>query len=932
MELYRGWVISIKRSANFLNQQRIDTPHLRSIESAIRNDFDDVAKGLLTGADKSFFIRGFEINLTGAIGSSSASLQVLAADSAILHTQSDESGTFFVTDVSEPNQTLSSTTNTKVEGSFTPGALNYIGIEFTRAVDDTTTASVYFWNPTIEQEFTKTVPLAQTLSYKFVISSSIFSSNVLPLAIVETDASNNVLSVEDRRPMLFRLGTAGLATPDPSYVYPWVDGRDENNFKSTSSASSPFVGGDKQIRTEKEWKDAVMSAIKEIKGTTYWYNENTGGSLIKTKQDIANMMMTGVGDISHSESVSGRLNWSDDIFFNFVGSRLTYKISANPATTHITLADDQAAYITLVRGELITPLLIFTNSGSVVSSVGAVSWTNDVLAGDFVKLAAEDDTKYYKILSVDSASQVTLTSAFQEISTGIGGAAAQYAWGTYQTNAAPSTDRHIKVSLRKDVPFTEDTYWLFLRQDNGGSLARVYVRGSGFGELEQGERREISDNTAKDVLDYIGSPSEYISTPFYTGAIVPAVFEEFTITFPPANSTTSGQYFLANSSGDASEHYFWINKDGAGGDPLLPGKFGHAIAVTTGQSNTVVAAAGFSVINALGDFNPIDNLDGTVTVTLSQAGDATDASNFNVGGLSIVVGTQGSGSSNQFIVDDENLTKSIKRLDQALGDFIDSISLEGYEEKIDIVVAAPANDNELTGPILASTTFAIPLNARNSDVQQTYVVGSGTLAIYLNGVRLFVGSDYTEVGAPASDSYQITTLVQLEIDDILIFKIEGEGAAGGGGGGTYSGANLGAVSSANVFKQLAGTQFQFRRLTAGSNITITENPTDVVISSSAGVASSDVSIKTSSYTVLSTNDVVLADTSSGSIIFTLPDATANSGKVYDFKKISALNSMFIKSISSQTLDDVDIDAVPLDITTNYESVTIVAVSGAWYII
>ena len=924
--------MAIKRSQNFLNQQRVDTPHLRSIESAIRNDFDDVAKGLLTGADKSFFIRGFEINITGAIGSSSTSLQVLAADSAILHTQSSESGTFFVTDASEPNQTLSSTTNEKVEGSFTPGALNYVGIEFTRAVDDSTTAQVYFWNPTIDVEFTKTVPLAQTLSYKFVISSSVFTSNVLPLAIVETDAANNVLSVEDRRPMFFRLGTAGSSTPDPSYVYPWDDGREENNFKTTSSASSPFIGGDKQIRTEKEWKDAVMSAIKEIKGTTYWYSENVAGSLVKTKQDIANMMMTGIGDISHSETIAGKVNWSDDINFNFVGSRLTYTVLANPATSHIVLSDDQAAYIKLVRGQSITPLLIFTNGSSTVSSVGAVSWTNDVVAGDFVKQASQLDTKYYKILSVDSASQVTLSTPFLETSTGVGGSAAQYAWGKYLTDAAPSTDRHVKVVSRQNVPFDEDTYWLLLRQDNGGSLARVYVRGSGFGELEQGERREISDNTAQDVLEYIGSPAEHVSTPDYTGAVVPAVFEQFTITFPAANSTTSGEYFLANSSGDANEHYFWIDKDGAGGNPLVPGKFAHAIAVTTGQPNTVVAAAATVVINSIGDFNAVDNLDGTVTVTLATAGDCTDASNVDVGGLSIVTNTQGAGATNNYIIDDENLTKSIKRLDEALGDFVDSISLEGYEEKIDIVAGAPANDNELTGPIPASTTFSVPLNSRNSDVQQTYVVGSGTLAVYLNGVRLFVGFDYTEVGAPASDSYQITTLIILELDDILVFKIEGEGAAGGGGGGTYTGANLGTVSDANVFKQLAGSQFQFRRLTAGSNVTITENANDIVISSSSGVANSSTATKISNYTLNSSDDVILADTASGSIILTLPDASSVDGKIYNLKKISALNSMFIKSISSQTLDGVDIDAAPLDVTIQYEVVTIIASAGSWYIL
>lgn len=924
--------MAIKRSQNFLNQQRVDTPHLRSIESAIRNDFDDLAKGLITGPSNSFFVRGFEINMTGAIGSSSTGLQVLAADAAILHTQSDHAGTFFVTSPTEPNQILSSTTNPKVEGSFTPGALNYIGIEFTREVDDSTTAQVYFWNPTTEQEFTKTVPLAQTLDYKFVISSSIFASNVLPLAIVETDAANNVLSVEDRRPMLFRLGTAGTTTPDPSYSYPWNDGRKENNFKSTSSASSPFVGGDKQIRNEKEWKDAIMSALKEIKGTVYWYEENSGGSIVKLRQDLANMMMTGTGDISHSETIAGRINWSQDIYFNFVGSRLTYTLDANPSSTHVSLGDDQVAYIKLVRGQPITPMLIFTNGSSVVSSVGAVSWTNNVLAGDFIKQASENDTKYYKILSVDSASQVTLSTPFLETSTGISGTKAQYAWGRYQTNAVPSIDRHIKIVDRKDVPFNEDTYWLFLRQDNGGSLARVYVRGSGFGELEQGERREISDNENLDVLEYIGSPAEHISTPYYTGAIVPAVFEQFTITFPAANSITSGQYFLANSSGDANERYFWFNKDGAGGDPLLPAKYGSAIAISTGQPNTVVAAAATAVINSIGDFNAVDNLDGTVTVTLAQAGDCTDASNINVNGLSIVINTQGSGSSNNYIVDDENLTKSIKRLDKALGDFVDSISLEGYEEKIDIVSGPAVNDNELTGPISVSTIFPIPLNSRDSNIQQTYVVGSGTLAIYLNGVRLFAGSDYNEVGLSGSDSYQIQTLIILEIDDVLVFKIEGEGAGGGGGGGTYTGSNLGPVSNANVFKQLAGNQFQFRRLTAGSNITITENANDIVISSSSGVANSSVQIKTSSYTLTSIDDVILADTSSGSIILTLPDATSVNGKIYHLKKIAAANSMFVKSILGQTLDGIDIDAAPQDITVQYETISIIAANGSWYIL
>ena len=70
---------------------------------------------------------------------------------------------------------------------------------------------------------------------------------VLPISIVQTDSSNNVISITDRRPLLFRLGTAGFDSPDPFYTYPWDDGREENFYTSTSSTSDPFSGGDKQI-------------------------------------------------------------------------------------------------------------------------------------------------------------------------------------------------------------------------------------------------------------------------------------------------------------------------------------------------------------------------------------------------------------------------------------------------------------------------------------------------------------------------------------------------------------------------------------------------------------------------------------------------------------------------------------------------------------
>jgi hypothetical protein len=922
--------MSVRRSQNWLNQQRVDVPHLRSIESAVRNDFDELLSSFAIGENASYIIRGFEINMIGAIGSSASSLQMIVENSSLFHGASNEAGTFFQIPSGSANQTISSTTNTRVQGSFTPSALNYVGIEFSRAVDNSTSAQVFLWNPTNKNEISKTVPLAEVLDYKIVVTSSIWASNVVPIAIVETDSSNNTLRVEDRRPMLFRLGTAGVNTPNPFYSYPWTnqaEGRAEN-FWSSSSSVSPFRGGDKQIFHFKEWADAVMSQILELKGTTYWYEQNTSvGSVTKLKGDLEQLQMTGSGKISHALNTAGRLNWDSDIYLNYVGSRLKYKILSNPSSSHITLADDQVAYFKIVRGVDIIPNIIFTQGSAVVSSVGAVAWTSNVQAGDYIKLTVSEDTLYYKILSVDSASQVTLTENYVETSTGSGGTLAQYAWGTYQTNAAPSTDRHIKVANRKDVPFDEDIYWMFLRADDGGATARIYIKGSSGGELQQGEDRGISDNETLDVLEYIGSPAEVDTTPDYTNAITTGIAESRTITFPAGSLITSGKYFTINSSLDIIKNYVDATVNGVPNDPAPAGLTRINVAILSTDTAAQVAAkyaAALAVSQYSVTYTPGNAF---LVIANSQVGASSDAANVNMPvGFSIVTNIDGAGSFNNTVVDDDNLTKSIKRLDEAVQQIDIALDVKPYEEPIEIISGAPANDRELTGPIAASTSIKIPKNTRNSNVQESYVLTEGDLVIYLNGTRLKVGLDYTELTTTT-----VSFTFQLQVQDHLVFSKAQ--MVGGSSGSSSTGVNLGAVQDANVFKQTVGTQLQFRRLKAGSNVTLTESSDYITIASSAGIANSNVTvISGTNYSVTNANDVVLLQNLGADRTLTLPDATLNAGKIFYFKKIDAGNTMFIKSILSQTLDGVDIDASPYAVTVQYESLTIVAVAGAWYIL
>jgi len=498
---------------------------MRAIESGGSNDFDELLSSLITNENKSYVIRGFELEMAGSIGASASNLQMIVSGSAMLHGQSNTSGTFFQVREGTANETLSSTTNSKIVGAFTPSALNYVGLEFIRQVDDSTAIQTYLWNPTVGAEIVKTLPFLETLDFQIIISSTLFASNVIPISIVETDTANNVLSVQDRRPMLFRLGTAGVSTPDPFYDYPWTndsEGRVENYWQSSSSLNSPFRGGDKQILSFKENDDALKTEIKLLKGTNYWYSPAIGGSISGLRYDVANTLMTGEGAITHSSSVAGQMNWDENIFLTVISSRLKYKLEAYAAGTNLTLADGQAAYINIIRNQDITPQLIFTNGSGVVTSVGSVSWTTLLEADDFIKVGSDEDTEYYQILSIDSTSQVTLKTVFTGTSTGINGIDAKYAYGNYRTNAAPSTDRHIKIAARQDVPFDANTYWLMFRDDNGG-IPRVYVRFLG-AELEQGESLHISDGVPLAVLQYTGSSGDGDSTPDYTNAtVVPEV-------------------------------------------------------------------------------------------------------------------------------------------------------------------------------------------------------------------------------------------------------------------------------------------------------------------------------------------------------------------------------------------------------------------------
>ena len=617
MGIYRGWIISVTRRINWVAGKRADLSDMRSIESAVSYDFDSLATTILTGESKSYIVRGFELSMSSAIGSPASGLQLLVSNSSFLHGSSAVSGTFFSIPTGTNPELLDSNVNTKVIGSFVTNTVNYIGIEFNRSIDPATSGQTYLWNPATKTEISKTLPLAETLSYNIIITSSSWAANVLPIATVTTNVNNNVISVTDNRPMYMRLGTAGFNTPNPIYSYPWnnqTEGRVENSYISSTNNVSPFRGGDKQILNMKEWMDAIMTSVKEIKGTTYWYQPASVGSLTKLREDTTNTVITGTGNISHDPSVAGKANWSSDVILNFLGGNLKYTIAANPTSSYVTLADNQVAYIKLVRDVVIPNNLIFTNGSNIVTSVDLLAnWTSNLVAGDFIKLTVADDTKYYHIASVNTISQVTLTLAYAESTSPTIGDVASYAWGSYQAVATPTTDRHIKIVNKSALPFNQDTYWLFFRCDDASIIPKLYARFTQT-ELTQGESINISNTTSNQVLEFIGSPSDATSTPTYSliaaGAITGSANYN---TIGGQNLTERSAYLtsmMQNKAQDKTikyaDNYITVNNLTSGSNQLIT-------FIGSGTPTTNV------ILPSVSNFNNTITLTGTLTLAVNQA-------------------------------------------------------------------------------------------------------------------------------------------------------------------------------------------------------------------------------------------------------------------------------------------------------------------------
>lgn len=133
------------------------------------------------------------------------------------------------------------------------------------------------------------------------------------------------------------------------------------------------------------------------------------------------------------------------------------------------------------------------------------------------------------------------------------------------------------------------------------------------------------------------------------------------------------------------------------------------------------------------------------------------------------------------------------------------------------------------------------------------------------------------------------------------------------------------VTGANAISQLIVTGNNFRANKTAALLNNASAVSAAMYMNNIGIAT--VASKTSSYTLLTSDNTILGNTTSGSITLTLPTAVG-ALQSYTIKKTASANTLNIATTSSQTIDG----STSIAMTRQYESITLVSDNTNWNVI
>lgn len=330
------------RSKNYWNnRQFVYTSHLQSIETQVSSDFNMLCRINVKNNDR--VIRGFAVS--GVVGRPVSTITVSTEDSSAMGTSIP--GGFYLVDGS----TEVFGTPGLFAGSFAPSTLNYLGL-LVSEIDDPNTANydVKAADGTVTQIV---APAGIVAQHSYNVSVGIIG---IPLAVIQTDASNNIVSITDARPLLFR------AKPDSVAVT-------SDEFEALPTADGSIGSVEKMLRT-------LMTKVW-MQGGQKWYSPSVDAHGMTV---VADWTTTGEGNVD--------LTWTgiQILFDNAAGWFNT--VSAN--TVNLTTNGD-CLYVDLDRSQNAT----ITATVSTLTALGMPAPGGTAGPGDRIVLAWRSGGKTY---------------------------------------------------------------------------------------------------------------------------------------------------------------------------------------------------------------------------------------------------------------------------------------------------------------------------------------------------------------------------------------------------------------------------------------------------------------------------------------------------------------------------------------------------------
>lgn len=283
--------MAILQKVSLYPQERLDVQDARALEAFSQNDWAYFLKGIVS--TKSQIVTGFDVTNWGDIFRDGG-VRLQQSNVSLIHPEATTQAMgFYISAGSEPDAQL----------VLNPNTINFVEVDLSTEGGARDVRA--FWDPAANGgqggEYTDTVDTVINLALNISVNISGFSSGRIPLYKIQTDSSNKVIEITDCRPLLFRLGTGG-ASPNPQAEHQFrnLPNATHSRLETAASATSAlsgnsnkvFQGGDKNIRSLKEWMDVVMTQLKSGMNLPYWYSKPSS-TLAETYQNAALAFLTG---------------------------------------------------------------------------------------------------------------------------------------------------------------------------------------------------------------------------------------------------------------------------------------------------------------------------------------------------------------------------------------------------------------------------------------------------------------------------------------------------------------------------------------------------------------------------------------------------------------------------------------------------------------